>query len=239
MAACASVAGPEKLCKQFAGSRCRPCQLPDDNAEADGRDRQPSQADPISHRHPRTPTTGCPAPGTAASTTSSTWPGSSSSATTPPAAPTTSAGLTRPSGHPRPPHRQQHHHEDHQVNRALGSCTNTARVLLSIWGEVIRRGNDRRAAGGHPRGTGPQSATLETQVMMPYQSYQLWQAERATTAREQHAADARRGELAAALSRSGLWAGRALDAAAGLRPRRWRPDWLAAEGTAARLRAAE
>jgi hypothetical protein len=34
--------------------------------------------------------------------------------------------------------------------------------------------------------------------MMPYQSYQLWQAERSQTAREWQAADRRRGELAAA-----------------------------------------
>src|SRR5215469_1153285 len=61
-------------------------------------------------------------------------------------------------------------------------------------------------ATGRPPGiiTGyrPQSATLEAQVMMPYQSYQLWQAERTTTTWEQHAADVRRGELAAAVSRS-------------------------------------
>ena len=75
--------------------------------------------------------------------------------------------------------------------------------------------------------------------MMPYQSYQLWQAERATTVREQHAADARRGELAAAVSRSGRRAGRLLGAAAGLRARRWGSDWLADQSTAARLRAAE
>ena len=75
--------------------------------------------------------------------------------------------------------------------------------------------------------------------MMPYQSYQLWQAERATTAGEQHAADARRGELAAAVSRSCRRAGRLLGAAAGLRPRRWRSGWLAGESTAAPLRATE
>jgi hypothetical protein len=75
--------------------------------------------------------------------------------------------------------------------------------------------------------------------MMPYQSYQLWQAERATTVREQHAADARRGELAAALSRSCRRAGRLLGAAAAPRPRRWHSDWLAGESTAAQLRAAD
>ncbi len=48
--------------------------------------------------------------------------------------------------------------------------------------------------------------------MMPCQSYQLWQATRATTAREQHAADARRGELAAAVV---VWADRPLAARRG------------------------
>jgi hypothetical protein len=75
--------------------------------------------------------------------------------------------------------------------------------------------------------------------MMPYQGYQLWQAERATTAREQYAVDARRGELAAAVSRSCRRAGRLLGAAAGRRPRRWRSDWLAGQSTAAPLRAAD
>jgi hypothetical protein len=75
--------------------------------------------------------------------------------------------------------------------------------------------------------------------MMPYQSYQLWQAERATTAREQHAADGRRGELAAAASRSLGRAGRLLGAAAGLRPRRWRSAWLAGKSRAAQLRVAD
>jgi hypothetical protein len=36
--------------------------------------------------------------------------------------------------------------------------------------------------------------------MMPYQGYQLWQAERPKPAREQRAADRRLGELAAALT---------------------------------------
>ena len=58
--------------------------------------------------------------------------------------------------------------------------------------------------------------------MMPYQAYQLSQAERAKTAREQRAADARQGRLAAALSRSCRQAGRQLHAAAGLRTRRLR-----------------
>ena len=71
--------------------------------------------------------------------------------------------------------------------------------------------------------------------MMPYQSYQLWQAERAPTARQQQAADARRGELAAALARSLGRAGRLRGAAAGLGPRRWRS---AGHRTAARLRPA-
>jgi hypothetical protein len=75
--------------------------------------------------------------------------------------------------------------------------------------------------------------------MMPYQSYQLWQAERATTARERYAADARRGALAAAVSRSGRQAGRLLGAAAGRRPRRWRSDWLGGQSRAAQLRAAD
>jgi hypothetical protein len=75
--------------------------------------------------------------------------------------------------------------------------------------------------------------------MMPYQSYQLWQAERATTAWEQRAADARRGELAAAVSRSCRRAGRLLGAAAGLRPHRRRPGWLAGRSAAAQLRAAD
>ena len=74
--------------------------------------------------------------------------------------------------------------------------------------------------------------------MMPYQSYQLWQAGRATTAREQRAADARRGELAAAVSRSCGQTGRWLRAAAGLRSRGWRSAWPAGERSAARLRAA-
>jgi hypothetical protein len=71
--------------------------------------------------------------------------------------------------------------------------------------------------------------------MMPYQSYQLGQAERTTTAREQRAADARRGELAAAVSRSGRRAGRLLGAAARLRPRRRRSGWLAGQSTAAQV----
>jgi hypothetical protein len=75
--------------------------------------------------------------------------------------------------------------------------------------------------------------------MMPYQSYQLWQAERATTAREQHAAEVRRGELAAAVSRPGRLADRLRGAAVGLWPRRWRSGWRAGQRTAAPLRAAE
>lgn len=38
--------------------------------------------------------------------------------------------------------------------------------------------------------------------MMPYQSYQLFDAERGRTPAEQRASDARRGEFAAAVSRS-------------------------------------
>jgi hypothetical protein len=110
-------------------------------------------------------------------------------------------------------------------------------MWLSIWGAVIRRHGDRRAARTIT-GTGPQSATLEEQVMMPYQSYQLGQAERATTAREEHAADARRGELAAAVSRSCRRAGRLLGAVARLRPGRRHSGWLAGQSTAAQLRAA-
>jgi hypothetical protein len=37
-------------------------------------------------------------------------------------------------------------------------------------------------------------------AMMPYQSYQLWSVERHKTIEEQHAADVRLGETAAALS---------------------------------------
>jgi hypothetical protein len=44
--------------------------------------------------------------------------------------------------------------------------------------------------------------------MTPYQTYQLWQIERLKTTAEYHAADARRGMLAAAASRSARRAAR-------------------------------
>jgi hypothetical protein len=75
--------------------------------------------------------------------------------------------------------------------------------------------------------------------MAPYQGYQLWQAERPKTVQEQHAADARQGEFAAAMSRSRKRVGCQLCAAAGLRPRRWRSVRPSGHSTAAAsLRAA-
>jgi hypothetical protein len=50
--------------------------------------------------------------------------------------------------------------------------------------------------------------------MMPYQTYRLWQIERAKTPAEQRAADARRGMFAAAASRSARRATSATRAAA-------------------------
>jgi len=44
--------------------------------------------------------------------------------------------------------------------------------------------------------------------MIPYQTYQLWQAERLKTIAEQRAADAQRGLFAAAASRSARRAAR-------------------------------
>jgi hypothetical protein len=55
--------------------------------------------------------------------------------------------------------------------------------------------------------------------MMPYQSYQLWETERSKTAAEQRAADARAGEIAAALSGPFSLAGRKLRAVAARRGR--------------------
>ncbi len=55
--------------------------------------------------------------------------------------------------------------------------------------------------------------------MMPYQSYQLWETERSKSAAEQRAADARAGEIAAALSHPFSLAGRKLRAVAARRGR--------------------
>jgi hypothetical protein len=59
--------------------------------------------------------------------------------------------------------------------------------------------------------------------MTPYQTYQLFEAERGRTTAWQRAEDARRGAFAAAVSRS-IWASGALmRAATALRPRLGRP----------------
>jgi hypothetical protein len=95
------------------------------------------------------------------------------------------------------------------------------------------RGRYRGCLAGH-------KATLEEQAMMPYQSYQLWDTARAKTASEQRAADARLGQLAAAISGSFGQARRRVRAVAGLRSEPERSAWLAdaGPGAAAYLRAA-
>jgi hypothetical protein len=63
--------------------------------------------------------------------------------------------------------------------------------------------------------------------MMPYQSYQLFEAGRPKAAAEQRAADVRRGELAAALSRRITAASARIRAVARRRARSpWRPAGL-------------
>ncbi len=59
--------------------------------------------------------------------------------------------------------------------------------------------------------------------MMPYQTYQLFVAERGRTTDRQRAEDARRGAFAAAVSRSTRAGGARIRAAAALRPRFGRP----------------
>jgi hypothetical protein len=60
---------------------------------------------------------------------------------------------------------------------------------------------------------------IKEQAMMPYQSYQFWETERSKTAAEQRAADARVGEIAAALSGPFSQVGRKLRAVADRRGR--------------------
>jgi hypothetical protein len=60
--------------------------------------------------------------------------------------------------------------------------------------------SDGQQGGGNGRPE-LQHAIWQEPIMMPYQSYQLWAAERSQTIEEQHAADMRLGEAAAALSR--------------------------------------
>jgi hypothetical protein len=60
---------------------------------------------------------------------------------------------------------------------------------------------------------------MKEQAMMPYQGYQLWETERSKTAAEQRAADARAGEIAAALSHPFSQAGRKVRAVAARRGR--------------------
>jgi hypothetical protein len=81
---------------------------------------------------------------------------------------------------------------------------------------------------------------VEEQVMMPYQSYQLWDTARARTASEQRAADERLGKLAAAISGSFSQARRKVRAVAGQRSQLGRSARLADAGAdaAAYLRAA-
>lgn len=74
--------------------------------------------------------------------------------------------------------------------------------------------------------------------MMPYQTYQLWEIERAKTTSQQRAADKRRGELAAALSRSFSLAGRHVRAAAAVGPWRRSSARPAEPAPAGRLRTA-
>jgi hypothetical protein len=87
---------------------------------------------------------------------------------------------------------------------------------------------------------GRHNATLEEQAMMSYQSYQLWDTARAKTTSEQRAADARLGQLAAAISGSFSQARRKVRAVAGLRSQLGRSARLADAGAdaAAYLRAA-
>jgi hypothetical protein len=74
--------------------------------------------------------------------------------------------------------------------------------------------------------------------MMPYQSYQLWATERPKTPAEQHAADARRGEFAAAMSRSFSTVGRQMRTLAFPRLRPGRSTRPADTGVAVHFRAA-
>ena len=68
--------------------------------------------------------------------------------------------------------------------------------------------------------------------MMPYQSYQLFEAERTKSPAEQRAADARRGELAAAISRPVTAANARIGAVLRRRPRSFsRPTGLNPERT--------
>jgi hypothetical protein len=73
--------------------------------------------------------------------------------------------------------------------------------------------------------------------MMPYQSYQLWAIERPKTTAEEYAADARRGEFAAAMSRSFRSVGHQMRTLAFPRPRPRRSPRPADTGVAVHCRA--
>lgn len=74
--------------------------------------------------------------------------------------------------------------------------------------------------------------------MTAYQSYQLWATEGPKTPAEQHAVDARRGEFAAAVSRSFSSVGHQMRSVAFPRPRRlWRSTRPAAAGLGVDFRA--